>query len=142
VVATVPSDNARSFVEPGWRPRVLGPVVRAGARLGALAPPQVWRQASVPLIAHLRGRDDAHRPRLSAEQRARLVPAFTDDIELLCEVTGQDFSDWLSTTSRGSFRERAMVGSEVGSGQPVSKEPAYDTLVSRSWAPSARAASK
>ena len=108
-VSRVPHDNARSFVEPGWRPQVLGPVVRAGARLGAYAPPQVWRRASVPLIARLSGPTEAHRPLLSAEQRARLLPSFTDDIARLGEVTGEQFDDWTSTASRGSFRQRATA---------------------------------
>ena len=43
-VGTIPRDNARSYVEPGWRPTVLGPVVRTGARLGQFAPPRLWRR--------------------------------------------------------------------------------------------------
>jgi hypothetical protein len=108
-VGTIPHDTSRNFVEPGWRPRVVGPVVRAGARLGAFAPPQVWRRASVPLVAGLSGRGEAHRPHLSAEQRARLLPNFAEDIDLLASVTGLDFQDWLSTESRGSFRQRSSV---------------------------------
>jgi hypothetical protein len=103
-------DNARNYVAPGWRPRLLGPVVRAGARLGAHAPPQLWRRASVPLVARLSGRGEAHRPRLSPAQRDRLLPAFAKDIEVLMRVTGADFSDWLSSDSRGSFRERSATG--------------------------------
>src|SRR3954447_374692 len=38
-VATIPRDNSRSYVAPGWRPTVLGPVVRAGAWAGQFAPP-------------------------------------------------------------------------------------------------------
>ena len=109
-VSRIPHDNARSFVAPGWRPLILGPAVRLGARLGAYAPPRVWRRASAPLVAALQGGEEAHRPRLSAEQRERLLPAFASDIELLGRVSGEDFSDWLSTTSRGSFRERAQPG--------------------------------
>jgi hypothetical protein len=105
-VATIPRDNSRSFVEPGWRPAVLGPVLRAGARLGQFAPPAVWRRASEPLVARLSGPAEAHRPRLSAEQRERLLPVFADDIDLLSSLTGEDFADWRSTRSRGSFVER------------------------------------
>lgn len=105
-VATIPRDNARSFVEPGWRPCVLGPAVRAGAWAGQFARPEVWRRASVPLVAQLAGPGAGVRPRLSAGQRERLLPAFADDVELLSRLTGQDFSDWLSTDSRGSFDER------------------------------------
>lgn len=106
VVATIPRDNARSFVEPGWRTRVLAPTVRAGAWAGQFAPPRIWRRASVPLVARLAGPRAGVRPRLSPGQRERLMPAFADDVQLLSRLTGQDFSDWLSTDSRGSFDER------------------------------------
>src|SRR3954454_10673507 len=43
LVDSIPHDNARDFVPPGWRPSLLGPVIRVGARLGAYAPPRAWR---------------------------------------------------------------------------------------------------
>ena len=57
-------------------------------------------------MAGLSGRADVRRPRLTAEQRERLVPTFADDVKLLEDVTGEDYSDWLSTADRGSFDER------------------------------------
>ncbi|WP_084100544.1 sulfotransferase family protein [Nocardioides luteus] len=108
----IPKDNSRTYVEPGWRPKVLGPVVRGGAWLGQFAPPEIWRRAYPPLLRQLAGPGDHHRPRLTPEQREQLLPAFAEDIELLTKVSGQDFSDWLSTTSRGSFQERAQPLSE------------------------------
>ena len=71
--------------------------------------PQVWRSVSVPLTAALQA-GDSHRPHLSAEARQRLVPHFAEDIALLSELTGEDFSLWLSAESRGSFRQRAHGG--------------------------------
>lgn len=109
MVDAIPRDNARGFVPPGWRPRVLGPVVRGGARLGQFAPPQVWRRLHPPLISLLSDSDEAHRPRLDAAQRRRLQEAFVDDIDLLTRLTGQDFGDWLSPDSRGSYDERAAT---------------------------------
>jgi Sulfotransferase family len=106
VVATIPRDNARGFVRPGWRPRVLGPAVRAGAWAGQFGRPQLWRRASAPLVARLAGPDAGPRPPLAEEQRERLLPTFADDIALLSRLTGEDFSDWLSTASRGSFDQR------------------------------------
>ncbi|MCW2816404.1 MAG: sulfotransferase, partial [Nocardioides sp.] len=97
---------ARSYAEPGWRTRTLGPVVRTGAALGQFVPPQVWRRASVPLVAGLSGRG-SHRPHLDPEQRAELIAAYADDIALLSQLTGEDFTDWLSPVSRGSFDQRA-----------------------------------
>ncbi len=109
LIGTIPRDNFRDFVEPGWRPRLLGPVVRAGARLGQFAPPQVWRKASAPLVTQLSGPGEAHRPPLSPEARQRLLPAFADDIGRLSQLTGEDFGDWLSTNSRGSFLQRTRA---------------------------------
>ncbi len=60
----------------------------------------------MPLITRLSS-GEAHRPRLSAESRDRLVRHFADDIALLAQLTGEDFSLWLSPESRGSFRQRA-----------------------------------
>lgn len=112
-VGAVPRDNAHAYVQPGWRPRVLGPVVRAGAWAGAFVPPEVWRRLSVPLIAQLSGPGVSHRPLLPPETRQRLVLRFAEDIALLSELTGEDFSDWLSPASRGSYDQRAKQPAEV-----------------------------
>ena len=112
-VPTIPRDNARAYAEPGWRTRVLGPLVRGGASLGQFVHPEVWRRASVPLVARLSSHG-TKRPRLSPEQRAALVDVFADDIALLGRLTGEDFSDWLSADSRGSFDERAQQNGHHG----------------------------
>jgi hypothetical protein len=109
MVEQIPQDNGRSYAEPGWRTRTLGPVVRGGAWLGQFAPPQVWRRLAPPLLRQLRGGGDPDRPLLSPEQRSALIDVFAEDIALLTEVTGQDFSQWLSPVSRGSFRQRATA---------------------------------
>jgi Sulfotransferase family len=106
-VPGIPHHNSRNFVEPGWRPTLLGPVVRGGARLGAYAPPRVWRKVSEPLVNQLSGRGDGHRPLLTNGQRERLLPQFADDIATLASLTGRDFGDWLSSESRGSFAQRS-----------------------------------
>jgi len=124
LVDTIPRDNSRDFVTPGWRPQLLGPVVRAGARAGAWAPPHVWRRACRPLVARLSGPGPAHRPLLSPEQRARLVPAFADDVDLLSRVTGQVFEDWTSTQSRGSFLERSAAAANGATNGVVAHAPA------------------
>ncbi|WP_183095025.1 sulfotransferase family protein [Nocardioides stalactiti] len=105
-VAQIPRDNSKPFVTPGWRPTVLGPVVRAGARAAQFAPPQYWRRASEPLISLLAADKGAHRPALTREQRQRLLPSFAADIAVLTRVTGHDFTDWFSTADRGSFAQR------------------------------------
>ncbi|WP_278258589.1 hypothetical protein [Nocardioides convexus] len=107
-VTSIPRDNSRPYVAPGWRPRVVGPVVRGGAWAGQFVRPEIWRRLSIPLVARLQT-SDAHRPSLTPEQRERLLPAFADDIALLSDLTGEDFSDWLSTRDRGSFAERVSA---------------------------------
>ena len=105
-VGNIPRDNSRSFARPGLRSRVVGTAIRAGAYAGQFVPPRVWRKASTPLTAALQA-GDAHRPKLSPEARQRLVPHFDQDIALLSELTGDDFSLWQSPESRGSFQQRA-----------------------------------
>ena len=107
-VAQIPRDNARSYAQPGWRTRAIGPVVRGGAALGQFVPPEIWRHVSVPIVRQL-SNGGAHRPLLSEAQRAQLIEVFADDIALLSQVSGEDYSDWLSPQSRGSFDQRIMV---------------------------------
>jgi sulfotransferase family protein len=98
-------DNVHSYVRPGWRPSVVGPLIRAGARAGAFAPPQLWRSVERPLQAALHA-GGGRRPALSVEQRREALALFTDDIGLLEEVTGRSFADWRSDAGRGEFSQR------------------------------------
>ena len=107
-VSAVPRDNSRSYASPGWRTTVFGPAVRAGAWAGQFVRPELWRAASVPLISQLQA-GGAHRPKLAPDARARLLPHFEEDIDLLSELTGQPFRLWRSVDSRGSFQERATT---------------------------------
>jgi hypothetical protein len=107
-LSEIPRDNTRAYAAPGWRTATLGPLVRSGAWLGQFAPPEVWRAASRPLIARLSS-GDGHRPRLSPEARGRLLRFFAEDIELLAELTDDDFSLWLTEQARGSFAQRAVA---------------------------------
>ncbi len=108
VVKTVPHENVSTWVEPTRVNQALRSGVATGAALGRFAPPRVWRQASRPLLAALH-RGGGVRPRLTEEQRARLLPHFATDIALLSELTGEDFTDWLSDRSRGAFVERRQA---------------------------------
>jgi hypothetical protein len=94
--------NSHPYVPSSTRATVLSRTLRAGAALGAYAPPQVWRRLSRPLLATLQ-REDARRPVLDADLRLRLVEAYREDNALLAEITGRSFTDWLGTTSRGQF---------------------------------------
>jgi hypothetical protein len=113
LVDSIPRDNSRSFVAPGWRPRLLGPVVRGGARLGQFAPPQVWRRVHPVTIGLLTDGGEQHRPRLDATRRQRLLESYAEDISLLGDLTGQDFDDWLSPESRGSYAQRSATVTSI-----------------------------
>ena len=118
VLRTIPHENSRAFVGPGPSTAVLSRVIRAGAALGALFPPEVWRRASQPLTGLMQSRGAIARPALDPAIRTRLVEQFSDDIALLEQVTGQSFDDWRKDRSPGSFAARKM-----GSAQRV---PASD----------------
>jgi hypothetical protein len=106
----VAPENVKPFVADTARYRVLARAVRAGAVLGAYAPPQVWRQVSRPLIAALHaGR--APRPTLPVEVRREVLAPLLPDIEVLEELTGESFEDWKGDTGRGDFRSRSAARS-------------------------------
>ncbi|MCH1867416.1 sulfotransferase [Nocardioides sp. CFH 31398] len=105
-IETIPADNSRPFVEDGLRTRLLGPVIRAGAWAGQFAPPQAWRRASSPLVRQLQRSGEGGRPSLTPEQRSLLLEPHREDIALLTELTGQDFSEWLLHRDGGSFATR------------------------------------
>jgi len=108
VAHTAAPENVKPCVADSPRYRLLARVTRAGAALGAFAPPQVWRQASRPLIAALHaGR--APRPALPVEVRREVLGPLLPDIELLEELTGESFADWKGDTGRGDFRSRSAA---------------------------------
>ena len=106
LLTEIPSGNSRPFVTPSVRTRVLGPVVRAGARAGQFLPPQAWRKMSRPLIDQLHHRGDPARPKLTQEQRVALRRPFLEDIALLEEVTGRSYDEWRVHRDGDSFHTR------------------------------------
>jgi hypothetical protein len=105
VPPAIPKDNHRAFRPASTRNRLLARAARAGAALGAYAPPQVWRAASVPLLRQLH-RADVDRPELTPEQRSQVMAPLLPDIELLEAVTGQSFADWRDEVGGGSYAAR------------------------------------
>jgi hypothetical protein len=69
----------------------------------------VWRTVSKPLIQQLQSKGDSSRPRLSPEQRSELREPFLGDIELLEQVTGASYADWLTHRDGATFSERRGV---------------------------------
>jgi hypothetical protein len=104
---TVPAENMRPLARPSRKYSVLAPLMRAGAALGAHAPPQVWRKASVPLLWALH-RGGTPRPELAVEARRRLLDYFANDVALLERITGDSFSDWLADRGGGEFSSRRL----------------------------------
>jgi hypothetical protein len=84
---------------------VLRRAIRAGAALGAYAPPELWRTAERPLRAALH-RGHRNRPPLDPAVRRQLTPRFADDIALLGGLTGTSYEDWLSDAGRGTYSVR------------------------------------
>ncbi|MGY1780171.1 sulfotransferase family protein [Geodermatophilus sp. SYSU D01036] len=105
VAHTVAPENVKPFVADTTRYRALARVARAGAALGAYAPPRVWRQVSRPLLAALHAQR-APRPPMPVEVRREVLAPLLPDVALLEELTGESFDDWRSDTGRGDFRSR------------------------------------
>jgi hypothetical protein len=103
----VPHANTRRLTRPGPRTTVLAKAMRAGAAIGAYAPPQVWRAASRPLLSALH-RDAIPRPELPVVTRRRLLAFYADDIIRLERVTRDTYSDWIADHGRGAFPARAV----------------------------------
>jgi hypothetical protein len=120
-VSTVPSDNSRPFVEDGRRARLVAPVIRGGARIGAWFPPHLWRRASRPLIGHLHNGGNPARPKLSQGQRVTLLQPFLADIDLLERITGESFQQWRIHRDGDSFHSRLeAAGRAVAEPQMIS----------------------
>ena len=98
-------ENVKPFVADTARNRALAQVVRAGASAGARVRPEVWRQASRPLLSVLHS-GGASRPVLDPALRLSLVESFAGDFRLLEAVTGESYDDWLHHEGRGSFTAR------------------------------------
>ncbi|KQS71212.1 sulfotransferase [Modestobacter sp. Leaf380] len=104
----VPAENVKPHVADSRRHRALSRVARTGAALGAGLPPQVWRQASRPLLAALHaGRTP--RPPLPVDVRRAVLAPLLPDIALLEELLGESFEDWRGDTGRGDFRSRTAT---------------------------------
>jgi hypothetical protein len=95
VIDSVPPENVRRYVEDTPANAAVRLLLRTGARFGHHFPPRVRRAASNPLLALLHRRH-GRRPRVTAEQRAALLPHFADEIRKLQMVSGESYADWLS----------------------------------------------
>jgi Sulfotransferase domain. len=102
LVTEIPRENVTAHPEPTLTHRVLSGAQRLGARI----PGRVGVAVTDMLERRLQQRARPRQP-LTWEQRQTLMGYFTDDIRLLQEVTGLDFSDWV----RPRERSGGLVGS-------------------------------
>jgi hypothetical protein len=113
-----PSENVSVFADDTPLNTGIRALVRTGAAVGAAFPPQVWRRASRPLIAALKHRA-VPRPELSRSDRALLASQFAEDIAWLTELTGDDYSDWLTHRTGTSYTARAGLGPSAPAAVPI-----------------------
>lgn len=95
IVDSVPRENVTTHVRDSRTTRALQWILRTGSIAGRNAPASVRRAVSRPLLAALH-RERRPRQPLTPWQRERLLGYFADDIALLQELTGDDYSDWLA----------------------------------------------
>jgi hypothetical protein len=94
-VSDIPPENVRHYVADTPTNAVLRLVLRNGGRIGHRFPVPVRRSFSRPLLALLH-REHGRRPKVTPAQRAALLPRFVEEIELLQDVSGESYGDWLS----------------------------------------------
>ncbi|HEU5160748.1 MAG TPA: sulfotransferase [Streptosporangiaceae bacterium] len=94
LIDTVPRENVTTHVADSRGARMLQRVLRGGAIFGRYAPASVREVIRRPFLAALQ-RDRRPRQPLTWTERERLIPYFADDIALLQEITGYDYSAWL-----------------------------------------------
>jgi hypothetical protein len=94
LIDTIPRENVTNQVTDSLRTRALLGLLRGGARLGRRVPAPVREATRRPFLAALNHERRARQP-LTRTERWQLIPHFVDDIELLQEITGADYSDWL-----------------------------------------------
>lgn len=94
VIDSIPRENVTNHVRDPGSIRALQQILRFGAVLGRRVPAPVRQATRRPMLAALHWERRPRQP-LTWDQRRRLIPYFADDIALLEQITGSDFSDWL-----------------------------------------------
>jgi hypothetical protein len=96
VLREIPKENVnRHVVEDTGVNGVLRALLRAGGGFGHHFPVPLRLAARGPILTVLH-RKKGNRPVTTPQERAALLPLFTDDIALLQDVTGETYEDWLS----------------------------------------------
>ncbi|MER7283040.1 sulfotransferase [Dactylosporangium sp. NPDC000244] len=95
LLAEAPPENVRAFVDDTRANAVIRLALRTGGRIGHHFPLPVRKVFRTPLLGLLHRRHGS-RPRVTAAQRATLLPRFADEIRKLEDVSGESYADWLS----------------------------------------------
>lgn len=103
VVTRIPPSNVGRWADDTPRNRRLRRVVRAGAAIGAFAPPEVWRRTERGLLARLQ-RGAGPRPRVAPDVRRALLDGYRDDVALLERLTGDTYRDWFGDGGTDIYR--------------------------------------
>jgi hypothetical protein len=96
VLRQIPKENVnRHVVEDTQVNAALRALLRIGGDIGHRFPIPLRLAVRGPILTVLH-RKKGNRPVTTPEERAALLPLFTDDIALLQDVTGETYDDWLS----------------------------------------------
>ncbi|WP_433089466.1 sulfotransferase family protein [Dactylosporangium sp. CA-052675] len=95
LLAEAPPENVRAFVDDTRANAAIRLALRTGGRIGHHFPLPVRKVFRTPLLGLLHRRHGP-RPRVTAAQRATLLPRFADEIRKLQDVSGESYADWLS----------------------------------------------
>jgi Sulfotransferase family len=105
LLTEVPRHNVTSHPEPTLAHRAVSKAQRAGSAVGGRVPGLTAATLTGPLERFLQRRSRERQP-LGWDERQELIPRFEQDIELLEDVLGESFRDWL----RPRERSGGMVG--------------------------------
>ena len=119
IIDSVPRQNVTAHPEATLRYRTLARTLRIAAATGKFLPSRAATSVTDSL-EHMLQRSAPPRQPLTQDERELVLPKFEEDIRLLEQVTGDDFSFWL----RPRERSGGMVGSrpdgqrQARNGQP------------------------
>jgi hypothetical protein len=113
-IAQIPRENVTAHPESTLVHRAVAAGMRASDAVGQLLPGTVGATVTGSIERYLQ-RGNRQRQPLGWAERNALLPVFAEDIRLLQEVLGEDFSDWLAPRDRSG----TMVGARMpGQAQP------------------------
>jgi hypothetical protein len=119
VISDVPKENVTAHPEPTPARRAASQALRAGSAMARFLPGSAEAAVTAPLERLLQRGGRPRKP-LSWEQRQALLPRFAQDVRLLQDMTGEDFSDWLQPRDRsgGLVGDRPAGHFQARNGRP------------------------